>query len=177
MKKPNKIIILTLILVVVTVVTGVVVIYIPFLNKSKSIRADILRQKERNILAGNIRALGKHLKLYKKRIPVGRSVSWLLNEVSDMATKEGVEISSVKPGAPENRGRYTKIYVAIDAICTYGQLGRFISRVESSEKFLRMENINIKRIDSERDFEENIGGFKRFDVKVSITISAIVFKE
>ena len=94
-----------------------------------------------------------------------------------MATKEGVEISSVKPGAPENRGRYTKLYVVMDASCTYYQLGRFISRVESSEKFLRVGNINIKRVDSEDDFKENTGGFRLFDVKINVTISTIVLKE
>lgn len=176
-KKPSKIILITSVLIIVTFAIGVVFIYFPFLNKSRSLRNDILTERDRNVLAGKMRALGKHLKVYKERIPKEGSVSWLLNEVSDMAAKENVEISSIKPGAPEDRGQYIKLYVAMDAICTYYQLGRFTSRVESSRKFLRVESVHMKRLDLEEEFKDKKAGFEAFDIKANITISTIVLKE
>ena len=178
-KKPNNIIILTSILIVGTLAIGAVFIYMPFLNKSKYLRDEILRERERNILTGKIRGLGKHLKIYEERVPNGRSVSWLLNDVSEMATKEYVDISSIKPGAPEDRGQYTKLYVVMDIICTYHQLGRFVSRVESSEKFLRIESVDMKRLDTEDDYKDKDKKqeFEPFDVKATIVISTIVLKE
>lgn len=177
LKKPNNIIILTSLLIVMTLVIGAVFIYMPFLNKSRYLRDEILRERERNLLTGKIRALGKHLKIYRQRVPNGRSVSWLLNEVSDMATKEYAEISSIKPGAPEDRGQYTKLYVVMDIICSYHQLGRFVSRVESSDKFLRIESVNMKRLDQEEDYKDKKQEFEPFDIKATIVISTIVLKE
>ena len=81
------------------------------------------------------------------------------------------------PGAPEDRGLYTKLYVIMDMVSSYQQLGKFIARVESSEKFLRVEAINIKRLDMKDGFDAAKGRFKRFDVKTHIVISTIVLKE
>jgi len=177
LKKLSKIVILSAIVVIVTIVVAVAVIYLPFLNKTKSLRSQILTERDRNVLIGKIRALGKHLKVYKKRIPEQRDVSWLLREVSDMATKEEIEISSIKPGIPEDRGLYTKLFVTMDTISTFHQLGKFVSIVESSEHFLRVDNIFIKRLDLDEDFSEDKAKFESFDVKAHIVVSTIILKE
>ena len=177
LKKPSKVVILSAIVVIVTIIIAGVFIYMPFLSKNKSLRSQILAERNRNVLIGKIRALGKHLKVYEKRIPKQKGVSWLLREVSDMATKEGIEISSIKPGIPEDQGLHTKLYVTMDTISTFHHLGKFISRVESSENFLRVENISIKRLDLDGGFSEDKAKFKSFDVKAHIAVSTIILKE
>ena len=176
-KKINKLTIINTAIIIVTLFTAVVLIYMPFLNKTKSLRQNILKERERNILVGKVRALGKHLKVYKKQIPQGRGVSWLISMVSDRASKEGIEVSSIKPGAPEDRDLYTKLHVILDTVSTYEQLGNFIARVESSEKFLRVESIDIKRLDLDEDFDKDGAKFEAFDIKGNIVISTIVLKE
>lgn len=176
-KKINKTIILSAVIIIVSLFTAVVLIYLPFLNKTKTLRQDILKERERNILIGKTRALGKHLKVYKKQIPQGRGVSWLIALVSDAASKEGIEVSSIKPGAPEDRQLYTKLHVILDTISTYRQLGNFISKIESSDKFLRVENVDIKRLDLDKDFDEDVAKFEPFNIKGNIIISTIVLKE
>ena len=91
-----------------------------------------------------------------------------------MASKESIEVSSIKPGPPENLGLYTRFYVILDTVSTYHDLGRFLSRVESHEKFMRVENINIKRLSLEEGFEEDKAHFKPFDVKGHIVINTVV---
>lgn len=176
-KKLNKIAILSTTIIIVTLIIGIVVICVPFLNKNKSLRAEILHQRDKNVLIGKIRAISKHLRVYKKRVPEGRGVSWLLSEVSEMAEKEQIEVISIKPGTPETRTLYTKIYVTMEINSTYKQLGMFLSRVESSEKFMRVENIDTKRLDLDEKFEIKKGKFKAFDVKSQIVISTIILKD
>ena len=135
-KKINKIVILHVAVVIIAFAVGFLFIYRPFLNKNRALRAQILQERERNILVGKIRALGKHLKVYEDMLPEQKNVSWLLATVSDMASKENIKVSSVKPGELEDRGLYNKLYVVLDVISAYHQLGKFISRIESSEKFL-----------------------------------------
>lgn len=176
-KKPNKIIVLSAMIIVVTLVIGAVFIYMPFSKRTTALRSEILRERDRNLLIGKIRALGRHLKVYKKMTPEGRDISWLLSTVSDMATDEQIEISSIKPLAPEEQGLYTKLCVTMDIVSTYNQLGRFVSRIESYKKFLRIEGINIKRLDSDKEIDEGATKFKSFDIKSHIVVSTVVLKE
>ncbi|PIW68240.1 MAG: hypothetical protein COW10_03640 [Candidatus Omnitrophica bacterium CG12_big_fil_rev_8_21_14_0_65_42_8] len=174
----NKLVIVNIVIVVLVLAIGAIFIYLPFTNKNKMLRADILKERDKNILIGRIKAMSKHLKVYDKRVlDEGVGVSWLLGETSNIASKEHVEISSIKPGNPEDYGLYTKLFVIVDIASTYNQLGRFVTGVESSEKFMKVESINIKRMDLDDKFEEGSGKFKAFDVKANIVISAIVSKE
>ncbi|MBU1912085.1 MAG: type 4a pilus biogenesis protein PilO, partial [Candidatus Omnitrophica bacterium] len=167
----SKLFIATAVIAVLTLVTGIVFIYAPFADRNKSLRADILRERDKNILVGKIKALGKHIKVYNKRIPESGGVSWLLGEISNMASKERIEVSSIKPGNPEDYGLYTKLSVVVEIASTYNQLGSFVSGIESSEKFLKVETINIKRMDLDEKFDKGSGKFKAFDVKANIVIS------
>lgn len=173
----DKLVIVSAVIMALVLAISAIFIYVPFSYKNKSLRTDILKERDKNILIGKIKALNKHIKVYDKRIPVSGSVSWLLGEVSNMALKEHVEVSSKKPGNPEDYGLYTKLFVIIEVASTYNQLGKFIAMIESSEKFLKIESINIKRIDLDGKFEKGSGKFKAFDIKADIVISAIAKKE
>ncbi len=175
-KKINKIVVLHITVAIVMFIVGSLFIYKPFMDKNKALRAQILRERERNVLVGKIRALGKHLKVYGDMLPDQKNVSWLLALVSDMASKENIEISFIKPGELEDRGLYSKLYVVLDTISTYHQLGKFISRIEGSKKFLRIEHIDTNRLDLDENFNEDVTELRSFDVKSHIVISTIALK-
>lgn len=176
-KVVNKLVIASALIIVLTAAIGVVFIYMPFSSKNKSLRKDILNERDKNILIGTIKGLSKHLKVYDKRIPEYGGVSWLLGEVSNIASKERIEVSSITPGNPEDYGLYTKLFVTVDAVSSYNQLGKFIAGIESSEKFIKVENINIRRLDLDEKFEKGSGRFNAFDVKATMVITTVVSKE
>ncbi len=173
----NKLVITGAIIIVLVLAIGIVFIYLPFTYKNKSLRADILKERDKNLLVGKIKALNKYVKIYNKRIPDAGNVSWLLSEISNMASKEHIEISSIKPEKEVDYGLYTKLSVIVDVASTYNQFGRFIAGIESSEKFLKVENINMKRMDIDERFKEGAGKFKAFDIKANIVISTVISKE
>jgi Tfp pilus assembly protein PilO len=94
-----------------------------------------------------------------------------------MASKERIDVASIKPGNPEDYGLYTKLFVIVDMVSNYSQLGKFIAGVESSEKFLKIESVNIKRMDLDEKFEKASSKFRAFDVNANIVISTVVPKE
>lgn len=175
--KINKIILLNVSVVIVTLFIGWVFIYMPFSNKHSFLKDEILLEEARNVLIAKVNILNKHLAFYKSKIPEGKDDIWLLREVSDMLTQEGVELISIKPGSLDDNILYIKLYVTLDTVSTYNQLARFISRVESSEFFLKVENINMKRLDLDEDFDKYKDAFKGFDIKASLVVSTIVLKE
>ncbi|OIO32841.1 MAG: hypothetical protein AUJ70_04740 [Candidatus Omnitrophica bacterium CG1_02_40_15] len=176
-QRGDKLIIVSAIIIVSVLATGAIFIYVPFTHKNESLRADILKERDKNLLIGKIKALNKYIKIYDKKIPDAEGVSWLLSEISNRASKERIELASIKPGNPENYGLYTKLSVIVDMISTYNQLGKFIAGIESSEKFLKIESVNMKRMDIDEKFEKGSGKFKAFDIKTNIVISTIVSKE
>jgi len=176
-EKWNKIIIINSVIAALVLTVSITFIYKPFADKSKAIRADILKERDKNILIGKIKGLSKHIKIYDKRIPDAESVSWLLSIVSNMASKEFIKISSITPGESEDFGLYTKLSVVVDMTVTCNQFGKFISAIESSEKFLKIESVNMKRLDFEEKTEKDFGKFKAFDIRANVVISTIVRKE
>jgi len=173
----NKIIIINAIIVALVLMTGIMFIYMPFADKNKTMRANILKERDKNVLIGKIKGLNKHIKIYDKKIPDAESVSWLLSVVSNMASKEYIKVSSITPEEREDYGLYTKLSVIVDMTVTYNQFGKFIAAIESSEKFLKIESVNMKRLDLDEKFEKDSGRFKAFDIKANIVISTIVRKE
>ena len=152
-------------------------VYLPFKRQSLSFRSDILAERENNILLGHISVIHKYLDVYKKQIPDISGVSAFMGDISEMARKENVEIISIKPGAPEITELYTKFYVTLDIKSPYKQLGSFVSRIESSDKFFMVEGMKAKRLDMERDVKDKSDSFKAFDVTASLVLSAYSFKE
>lgn len=173
----SRLLITSAVVVVLVLTIGTAFIYLPFTHKNKSLRADILKERDKNLLVGKIKALNKYIKIYNKRIPDAGNVSWLLSEISNMASKERIEISSIKPEKEVDYGLYAKLSVVVDMASTYNQFGRFIAGIESSEKFLKVESVNMKRMDLDERFKEGSGKFKAFDIKANIVISTIISKE
>lgn len=175
--KIDKFVILTLVVTFITLIVGVVFIFKPFLNKTKMLRTRILYERDKNLLIGKIRALDKHLKVYKKRMPGNKNVPWLLKTLSNMALDEGLEISYIEPGDSERGNLYTKLSVVLEVVSTYHQFGRFISRIESSDKFLKVENVKMVRLDSDKEFGVESAKLKAFDIKANITVGTIIIKK
>jgi len=176
-KNINVLAIVGVVIFIITSTIAIVSIYRPYLNRHKMLRTQILEERDRNILLGKIRALSKYVKAYSDKLPRGKGVSWLVSEVSDMATKEKIEVLSIKPESPEDNTLYLRLSVVMDFACNYHQLGRFLSRLESSPQFLKVESLNIKRLDTEEGFKEEGSRFKSFDIKGQTRISTFVLKE
>ena len=69
------------------------------------------------------------------------------------------------------------MYITAEATSTFYELGNFIARVESSDGFFTIEEIEIKRLDSEKGFDEEKSKYKIYDMNAMITISATLMKE
>ncbi len=173
---PNNIIIAFVAIIVVAVFIGIAFIYIPFNSNTKEVRSKISAEKNKNALIGRINSLERRLDFYKKRTLDAKDSSWMLGEISRIVKEEGIEVSSIEKTPLEEKDLYTKLGVALDVYATYHKLGKFLSKVESEEKFFRVESLNMKRIDADEDFSNLKEKFKPFDVKANIIISTVVLK-
>ena len=173
---PKSILTAAAAIVVCTIFIGSVFIYITFKNNAKEFKSKILVEKDKNAIIARINLVEKRLAFYTKRTPEAKDTSWLLKEISRISSEEGIEISSIESGDLKERDLYFKLNVILNVYASYHQLGVFLSRVESEEKFFRVESLNMKRLDLDSDFENLTERFKPFDVKANIVISTVILR-
>lgn len=88
---------------------------------------------------------------YEKKLPVEREIPNLLENLSDMAKGSNIKITSIMPAPAvleNNAQRQSKMYqeipIRITARSGYHELGRFLSNLENSDRFMKVANIGIK---------------------------------
>lgn len=92
---------------------------------------------------------------YEKRLPGEKELPALLQFLSDSAKELDVRIIEIEPGEPDKTAQspiYYQVPISLRAECGYHQLGRFLNRLESADRFMKISDIKIKanpdRVDS-----------------------------
>ena len=96
-----------------------------------------------NQLLARVNRLHESVQQYEERMPMTEDTSWLVDLVTQLADERQIQLRSVDPQAPQDKGLYTKLGVRIGARCTYHALGDFVSDLENNQKFLTIEQCQI----------------------------------
>lgn len=113
----------------------------------KNAKRDILRIPE---FKNNIAAYKEKVDSYERMLPAEQEIPTLLESLSGMAKTSGVKIESIMPIArKEEKSQatnqvYQEIPILITAQSGYHELGSFISKLENSERFMKIVDISIK---------------------------------
>jgi len=85
-----------------------------------------------------------------KRIPKEKEISPILNEISMVSKESHVKITQLKPLKKDEdavlkteAGDYYRLPIYIDAFCGYHQLGMFLNKIEYSDIFMKMVEIEM----------------------------------
>jgi len=101
--------------------------------------------------------LKKQAGLLEDRLPRHDKISGLLEDFSRIAESSGVKIQKIKPlEITNNQARtsakgsaYTELPILIEAKADYHQCGLFINKLETMEKFIKVEDIDIRGINTD----------------------------
>lgn len=119
------------------------VIYQPQVRKIKMLEDQIVGEKEKNKLADEINELGNKINSYRQKISTPGDISLVINEVFKIAKDMKIEIVSLQPQQTEEETLYVRLPLKVVIEAGYHELGRFLSRIESSEKFIKVDNLQI----------------------------------
>lgn len=158
----------------IAIFIGFSFIYKPFISKKVSLRTRITEERKKNLYLAQIKLLKEHVDFYEKRLLEQKNVSWLLDEISRLASENGLELLSLKPESPEDQTGFIKLPIRIEANLTYHGLSRFLSNLESSKKFIKVENLQLKRIE---EVVQEGGKPESFKVRANILVSSIILKD
>lgn len=150
---------------VVTLITGV--LYVSFIILPKmselartsrevsdlkdQINVVTSRVKKMEETSGKLESLRNEQKTYAKQLPPEKEVPSLLEGLSSIAEKAGVDIKSITPYAiiePDPKFAqdvyYREMPLLLTAKSGYHQLGMFISDLEEAQRFITIEDVRIR---------------------------------
>ena len=68
---------------------------------------------------------------------------WFLTEVGAVTKEAGIQVTSISPQSPKPGADGTALFVSLQVITTYHQLGRFLSRLESRPRLIRVDQLDV----------------------------------
>ena len=142
----NKVIVMSSIIFLVAALVAGLFIYLPKTRKIEELKGALRQEQEKNSLREKIGRLQEGLTYYQQRLVDRRGASWLVDEVSRMAEDSRVKFFSVEPLSPIEGIIYIQLPVRLKAECSYHGLGRFISKIESLKKFIKIDSMELKAI-------------------------------
>lgn len=93
--------------------------------------------------------LKEKIDYYEKKLPGEKEIPSVLGYLSEAAKKMGVRITEIEPlKLEQENGKdaalfYYKTPILLNAECGYHQLGRFLSRLEGADRFMKIDSIKI----------------------------------
>jgi len=97
----------------------------------------------------NIVAYEEKVDRYEKMLPVEQEIPSLLENLSNIARSSNIKIVgiipvTVKEDKPKKAQVYQEIPILINAKSGYHELGKFLSSMENSDRFMKVADIQIK---------------------------------
>ena len=136
--------------VVLIILTGMLTansIYQTQAAKVKQAEAAITEEKKKHSALKKIKEIEDKIKKYNPCLSDSADVNQFLEVINKTISGTDINLVSIKPLSFEEQAGYGFLRVVLKAICTYHQLGDFISKLENSKMFIKIDNIKFKLID------------------------------
>lgn len=129
--------------VAIVALIGYNFIYVPRQHEVRVIQTQLAEEQAKQETAAEAAALLHQIERYRKRLPQEPDPSWLVREVVALAQKSSVQIASIAQEAPQSLGPFTLLAATVQVGASYHQLGRFLDDIERSDRFIRVESIQV----------------------------------
>ena len=157
----------------ISLLTAQRMIIAPHQRQLEHIRATM--QEEQELLRVQ-QGIAKHwpiVKQYQLRLPGVSSPDWLVREVTRLAEQAHLQLQSIDPemSRPYERGA-TRMAVRIQLESTYHDVGVFLSLLESSPKYIRVEELEMHPAKGLSDITADMD-LKHFLTSVRMVLSTL----
>lgn len=166
----KKIIIMTVIILMAASLAGYNFIYKANLEKASRINRKIQEAKKINSILSGIKTLQDAMGKYSGMQAESSDPGWFLSYIAAIANSCGVNINSIAPNKSSAYGKGIVLSAKMSFDIPYHRLGKFISKMESDSKFIKIELLSITPIKQEADILKKSQG-EGVWVKVDLDIS------
>ena len=136
----------SVVILLVSAFVGVNFIYQPQMTQIKALEQAFQEEEQLGELLNDISSTEKKIKVYRQRLmEKGKEETELIDRVREIANAVPVRVVAMTPGGRRATGRgATLVLLRISFEGTYHQIGHFVSKIENSEKFIRLESLRFQ---------------------------------
>ncbi|MCM8761382.1 MAG: type 4a pilus biogenesis protein PilO [Candidatus Omnitrophica bacterium] len=122
-------------------------------SSAAKVRNDLMAAEalvaRKDALVKTIEDYNKKIGRYEKTLPTEAGLPTLLEDLAEMAKDSKMRIVGIVPaagkeGAARAGQAYREIPIAISAKSGYHELGRFLSRLQNCDRFMKVADIQVK---------------------------------
>ena len=138
----------TLLVGVIGVVLGGLIgyhgIYARHAEQRRLIYAQIAQEQTDQQMQAEGAALLTQIEQYRKRLPEEPDPSWLVREAVELGQKAGLELTTISQESPKPFAQFVRLAIILQFTATYHQLGTFLDYLEGSERFIRVDHLDLQ---------------------------------
>ena len=116
----------------------------PARSQLRSVRHELETETRKSEILRRIVELEGKIGGYRTSLLEKRDAAPLIDAVNRLAEESTLTLISVTPQPPQKQGQYDRLPIEVELQCTYHQLGGFLSRIESSKRFLRVDSVKME---------------------------------
>jgi Tfp pilus assembly protein PilO len=119
----------------------------PLQRQVKQLETARQLEQQKAQLLDRLGLLEQNLAAYRPKLVARKDATALVELVSGAAAAAGLSLTSVTPEPTETRGGFVRLPLRIEARGTFHHAGRFISSLERTSQFLRVDAVRIEARD------------------------------
>ncbi len=123
-------------------------VYTRQIDKIDETQARLETEQRKTEIHTRIMKIQLEMQKYKDRIPVGRDIPWIVSEITSVARRANLDIHIIEPQPIKKRRFHAILPITLRVTGSYHQLGRFVSKLESSEKFIKVDEMKLQSLGS-----------------------------
>lgn len=132
-------------LIIICVVVFAIIFCNKFIIKPHKEKILKLNKKLEHVkLEDEIAKMQNEINIYEKSLPAQKDPSWVLTQITELASQCGLDIESIEPLPVKQFHPYSYIPFKIKTTCAFGQLTKFIESIESSQYILTIESLKLE---------------------------------
>lgn len=137
-------------------------------SRLQALKESVVEEESKNRVLAEVGPMEKRIDGYQPRLAHGGDVEWLRSKVIETAHRAQVKIISISPSRQDEKKLYIRVPITAGLECGYHQLGDFISKLESSKQFIKVDSIDLTVEKAEEGAST---------AKVDLTLSTFFLKE
>jgi len=162
--------IIFVLLLVLAFFIGYNVIYKSRLNKINSIGSQIEEEEKKKEALEIIAALERKLQVYQERSFSTTEITQLVDKISELAERAGIEIETFNPKQAISRKEYIELSLEVPLRCSYDKFGKLLSLIESNQELIWVKSLKIQKPVASGPTEASIP-------RIDLTVSGLYLKE
>lgn len=111
--------------------------------EAQRVRIQLEHGVQREDRRSQLEASQRLVESYRKRLAPEEEVVWLVRESGRLAREAEIQLSAVNPRRLRQVGGFSQLAVSLHFQTSYHQLGQFLSRIESAEHLLYVDELDF----------------------------------